>query len=570
MASPLDQTANIIPTYGTTSLDGGKSQYTYNQQGFTSQDPGDQHSYGTLKEGAISLAATPVGGGIEYTPYMLKNGQLFQLDPKTIPQLQAYNEAMKLNQNISSSQGADSKAISDYVSAHQQEFAQWQQQHRWDATVASPARFASEQIGQQVEQAKQQMTSQLKAEIVGSNVPQNYKSYAEKAGILQPDKKAVSMTEAQTLAAKPASQPQLDPNNQFVKRSQGQLPPSDFSGGKYIGKDPNAPENMNAQQQQTAGFGTPTGTQSQGQAGALQNIPFKQGLSPEQQQSIQTLASKPANQWTPTDQANWAYATNNAPAPTSPITSGGVTGGASGAGGTTSSTGAVPMSLDQMKTNLQGIGIDISGLSDQQIQTLGAMNQVMVANADKNKNIGPASLSPQDVQSFLDQAKANIDPYYQELLKQGTQDINQASAQLSGNWNQTQTEQAKQFAEQQKAASEQFAAAGLAKSGIRQQAEARLKEQQSGVVKSQRSQLQNQLYSLGSQFERTYGSQALAGVNPNITGPNAAGTQYQALGGMMGTNVKDETTNVQTAATGMQQTEIAKRNMLSGFTPATA
>lgn len=43
---------------------------------------------------------------------------------------------------------------------------------------------------------------------------------------------------------------------------------------------------------------------------------FKSGLSQAQLQSLQTLATKPQEQWTATDKANWAYGTNNRAMPT--------------------------------------------------------------------------------------------------------------------------------------------------------------------------------------------------------------------------------------------------------------
>ena len=53
----------------------------------------------------------------------------------------------------------------------------------------------------------------------------------------------------------------------------------------------------------------------QGGANLPSQIPFKAGLSAEQQLSITNLTKKPTAQWTATDKTNWNYATNNATLP---------------------------------------------------------------------------------------------------------------------------------------------------------------------------------------------------------------------------------------------------------------
>lgn len=60
--------------------------------------------------------------------------------------------------------------------------------------------------------------------------------------------------------------------------------------------------------------GTPNSTGSptiQNYAGGA--IPFRSGLTDVQKTSISNLQNKPISQWTQTDRANWSYATNNAP-----------------------------------------------------------------------------------------------------------------------------------------------------------------------------------------------------------------------------------------------------------------
>ena len=48
---------------------------------------------------------------------------------------------------------------------------------------------------------------------------------------------------------------------------------------------------------------------------ATSNIPFINGLTDTQKQSIITLSTKPADQWTTTDKTNWSWATNNSSIP---------------------------------------------------------------------------------------------------------------------------------------------------------------------------------------------------------------------------------------------------------------
>lgn len=68
----------------------------------------------------------------------------------------------------------------------------------------------------------------------------------------------------------------------------------------------------------TNGAPRPGGSAPAGSTG--QNIPFKPGLTEQQKQGIQSLANKPVAQWSPTDKNNWNFATNGASLPGTPPT----------------------------------------------------------------------------------------------------------------------------------------------------------------------------------------------------------------------------------------------------------
>lgn len=221
---------------------------------------------------------------------------------------------------------------------------------------------------------------------------------------------------------------------------------------------------------------------------------------------------------------------------------------------TTTTSGNVVMGVEDYKARLTALGIDITGLTDAQIQTLGMMNQIVDTNAQNDKATAPRSISPDDWASFLSQASSEMDPYFQEQFNMARQDLTQAMGYYTGEFAYQEQVQKRQFEEQRLAQDEAAAEQGIARSGIRNRAEALLKEQQVGSVSSGRRAMQNTLYGLGSTFEREFGSPGLAKAGVPMfasLGDQALGTPnvqlgYMPLGniqyGVQGRQYKTDTT----------------------------
>lgn len=167
-------------------------------------------------------------------------------------------------------------------------------------------------------------------------------------------------------------------------------------------------------------------------APSSQSIPFKQGLSSAQQQSITALANKPINQWTGTDKTNWAYATNNASLPQS-----------GSAASTIPVGGVAPPSPTTPKS-------DTSTLStgDPQLDALyKALNEQVIAPLLKAGNSirSDLQITPELASGFISKAHGLVDPYYQGLLSQHIDSINASLGNLNQNYRNQQNQSQQDF-----------------------------------------------------------------------------------------------------------------------------
>lgn len=303
-------------------------------------------------------------------------------------------------------------------------------------------------------------------------------------------------------------------------------------------------------------------------------IPFKTGLTAAQQQSITNLvAARPTSQWTDIDKRNWAYATNNAPlpapaAPTPPPAPVAAPAAPSSANRTQAVHQGVIPSVDRQQ--LQTYGVDVSGLSDDQVKTLAMMKSVIDLNAQKNRDLVPKQLTTQEMNKFLEDARAELAPYYGEQFESAKRDLIQNTSYLTGEQQYQEQQLQQQFMDQQQQMAEQAAEAGLARSGLRQQAESKLQEQQKGLVLSNRRKLSQQAYQLGSGFEQAYGAQRLgqAGL-PQFSsqafpmlGLGAQQIPYTPQGIKLGQVGAAQTTSEQQRAQQLQLQELQKRQGL--------
>lgn len=257
------------------------------------------------------------------------------------------------------------------------------------------------------------------------------------------------------------------------------------------------------------------------------SVVLKQGVTPI------SGTTKPYGGSAPSPSAPGSQATGDATAGTGSASS--ATAGspdAGGAGASTGATGGDPATESFVKV-LADAGFDTSTLTPDQFKTLSMMNYAVDTNAEANKPTVPPGNTSADWNSFFAQASAEMDPYYQEQFNQARQDLTNAVGFMTGEFNQAESLQANQFKQQQEQQAQQAADAGLARSGIRNQAETVLREQQRGAVASGRRAAQQQIYSLGSTFERAYGTSGLAKAGiPTLAsqGNSSIGVANQQLG----------------------------------------
>lgn len=163
----------------------------------------------------------------------------------------------------------------------------------------------------------------------------------------------------------------------------------------------------------------------------------------------------------------------------------------------------------------------------------------------------------------------NIIAKYADASKLDLQSFTQQLNNLKTNYS-TQSELYKtQFENERKALAEQQAAAGRAYSGFRGKAQQDLLQQEAGIVTSSKSQLQNALNQMTSQFESKYGTgmtppAAITAANPLTGGVTASGLKTsgggtetvtgQIAGGITGTETAAKAADTRSSALQSYQT----------------
>lgn len=122
---------------------------------------------------------------------------------------------------------------------------------------------------------------------------------------------------------------------------------------------------------------------------------------------------------------------------------------------------------------------------------------------------------------------------YGDAAKIAAQDLAFSIGQITNNQATAQPALQVQLQQQQKALQDQIASTGQAYSGFRKQAEDQLKTQQADVIQSSRSQLQQQLQTLGRGYESQFGSSGLPQIS--VGGPVTGTQTYQPVGNVTGT-----------------------------------
>lgn len=188
------------------------------------------------------------------------------------------------------------------------------------------------------------------------------------------------------------------------------------------------------------------------------------------------------------------------------------------------------------------------GITQDIWNSMNATQQGMVgASLEAAKGLYGANASNVTLQQALAAAAKdpNIIAKYSDALKMDRQVFAQNIQQIQQSATLASQQQQTQFENERKALAEQSAAAGQAYSGFRGRAQAQLGQQESGIIQSTRSQIQNQLNQATSAFESKYGTSAtnpasinfndpLAGSNVSLSGLDTTGSQStDALSGQL-------------------------------------
>lgn len=241
-------------------------------------------------------------------------------------------------------------------------------------------------------------------------------------------------------------------------------------------------------------------------AASTGSITFKDGLTDKQKEELTTLSKKPADQWTDTDKANWAYGTNNSAVPT----------------GTTATTTTTDEAAATATTGEAALPEDIQKL----MEGLSA-DQQEILKTTYNALISGDEAAKADASKALEDAIALADPYFKSQIRLAQDEILRSTAatgadaaseigQLQTRIDQTkedliynreqltldeQASLASQLREYQDSLSSlqtQYQEAGLIFSSPRAQAEQQLAEQQKLTAESTTRQAQRALRELGT------------------------------------------------------------------------
>lgn len=202
----------------------------------------------------------------------------------------------------------------------------------------------------------------------------------------------------------------------------------------------------------------------------------------------------------------------------------------SGSGTNNGSSSGSSNAVD-IDTQLKSYGIDPATLSPAEKSVFNALIAVGKLNASNNKPV--AVNNADDFKKYYDQALTMIEPEYQAQAQLGRKDFDTAIATLTGDYNQLETNTKIQQEAEKTQLQDQMAEAGLAYSGIRKKAQDNMETMQTGVVQSNKRQLEKNINQLGSAYESKFGSSGFPGIN-------ISGSSYNPSGGIFGSQNYDK------------------------------
>lgn len=189
---------------------------------FDVQDGTDQFGSGRINANKLTFASKPGGAGDVLSAYRLQNGALNQVDLSNDPFWQSHQAAQNAYSNYNNAQGKNAymTGASDFGAFQNKLQNDWTAKYGGLVTGAGGTNWNSNlesQYGDYLKNnlmnSKNALISGLGADVVGQNVIGNYNSFINRA----------------------------DPNGGVN---------SVFQDGRYVGKDPNAPENNAAMKAQ--------------------------------------------------------------------------------------------------------------------------------------------------------------------------------------------------------------------------------------------------------------------------------------------------------------------------------
>ncbi len=183
----------------------------------------------------------------------------------------------------------------------------------------------------------------------------------------------------------------------------------------------------------------------------------------------------------------------------------------------TSSTAATGNAYNPLLANY-GITSDVFAQASavQQAQMLSIVDKATTLYSNsggtvtREQAMAAAANDPNIISKYADQAKLDANAFQQSL-----QQIQTATSTTAQN-------QKTQFENERKQLADASAAAGQAYSGFRNKAQQDLAQNEQGIVTSTRSQLQQNLQDLTTQFESKYGSAAATAATASYVDPYAA------------------------------------------------
>lgn len=186
-------------------------------------------------------------------------------------------------------------------------------------------------------------------------------------------------------------------------------------------------------------------------------------------------------------------------------------------------------------------------LSPEQKAFFAYSNQIGQNTYSSGQNFIPNQNYNQALQ--LAQDDPTIKSIYGDQAKMALSNLQNQLGNISAEYAQSQSLITAEQEQARKDLANQYAGMGQAQSGFRKQAEALQKQQQSGVIQSSQRQLQQQVRSLGAQYESQFGSSGLPGIS-------AGGFNYQPVGSITGSQVTSQQQAIQQKAADLTQNVI--------------